>query len=61
MSGPVDDYNELHPSALVGPFLDRNEASEFCALALKEDRELTVAERAEFEFQDGDDIAGSRF
>ncbi len=61
MPGPIDEYNELHPSEPVGPFLDRNEAEGFCSVALVEDRELTVAERAEFEFQDGDDIVGSVF
>ncbi len=57
----VDIYNEAYPEAPVGPFMDLDEAVEFCTLANVEDRELTKEERAQFEYQPGDDMAGSKF
>ncbi len=54
-------YNKRFPERPVGAFRSLTHAADFCALALNKDRELTSAERVQFEYQDGDDIAGSRF
>ena len=57
----VETYNKLYPKNPAGPFPDHNDAFFFCDRALKEGRELTDDERRRFEYQDNDDIYGSRF
>ncbi len=57
----VDVYNKRFPERPTGAFRSLSLAADFCALAILEDRELTADERAQFEYQDNDDIFGSRF
>jgi hypothetical protein len=57
----VDRYAAKYPKRPLGPFPDFGAAEAVCGLALAEGRELKRTERARVEWQDGDDIAGSKF
>ncbi len=60
-TSPIREYDKKYPRRPIGPFPDLQPAESAAQLALAEGRQLTDDERAKFEYQDDDDLEGSKF